>query len=509
MTTDDESIATLQINDPDIAPIYTAFKNSPHAPDNSQYLTCSETTKAYLTQWPLLQMVNDVLYRQWIDGHRKVKWLQCVIPRCLINKVLSDAHGGMTDGHFAARKTLQQVNRRSYWLTWRSDTQRFCRQCVDCNKYHRGHAPRHGEMQQMNVGAPMERLGIDLCGPFPTSNGNRYILTSICYFTEWAEAVPIPNKEAHTVARALVEHVYTRFGTPLQQLSDQGREFDNNLMHEICRLLHVDKVRTTSYRPNTNGQVERLHRSINAMIGKMIGENQKTWTEILPLVMSAYRAAIHSATGYSANYLTLGREVNTPLDLWLQAPNAEQLNADDYVDALTERMRYAADIVRQNLQMQACTNKRYYDVKVRQQRFLRGDWVYYFVPRRRPGKCIKWQKLYDGPFLVIDVVGPVNCIIQRSPKAQPIVTHVDKLKLYLTETPVSWLETDIISPVNQNTSMADDVATGSHGPIPAVTAVQTSQTVLLEIPEQAEIDSARRPCRHRTMPPHLQTFILY
>ena len=145
-------------------------------------------------------MKNGVLYRRWIDGHRNTKWLQCLIPRSMVTTVLQQAHCGITGGHFAVQKTLQQINRRCYWKTWRGDTSRFCRQCKECNTYRRGTAPRRAEMQQMTTGAPMERIGIDLSGPFPVSQGNRYILSVICHYTRWAEAIPIPNKEALTVA---------------------------------------------------------------------------------------------------------------------------------------------------------------------------------------------------------------------------------------------------------------------------------------------------------------------
>ena len=255
--------------------------------------------------------------------------------------------------------------------------------------------------------------------------------------------------------KSLVENVYCRLGVPLRQLSDQGREFDNSLMSGVCNLLKIDKIRTTSYRPNTNGKCERVHRSINATIAKMIDANQRNWPDILPFVMAAYRAAVHDATGYSANFLMLGREVHSPIDLWLDTPDTSRLNVDDFVDAMQERMHYAAQLVRENLNTQSVRNKRYYDMKFHKHQFQQGDWVYLFVPRRRPGKCIKWDRLHHGPYLVIDRIGPVNSIIQRSDKADPIVTHIDKLKLYHGLTPQSWIDT--IPSLNIDTQQSTDV----------------------------------------------------
>ena len=132
------------------------------------------------------------------------------------------------------------------------------------------------------------------------------------------------------------------------------------------------------------------------------------------------------------------------------------LNVDDFVDSMQERMRYAADLVRENLKLQSVRNKRYYDMKVHKHQFQKGDWVYLFVPRRRKGKCIKWKRLYHGPYLVIDHIGPVNYVIQRSEKADPIVTHIDKLKLYHGLTPQSWLDT---IPLRDNNAIDIDQST--------------------------------------------------
>ncbi len=61
-------------------------------------------------------------------------------------------------------------------------------------------------MQSYNVGAPMERMVLDVIGPPPLSaRGNKYLLIVTDYFTKWPEAFPIPNQETVTIAKALVK----------------------------------------------------------------------------------------------------------------------------------------------------------------------------------------------------------------------------------------------------------------------------------------------------------------
>ena len=138
----------------------------------------------------------------------------------------------------------------------------LCRRCPNCNEYFRGKLVRQGPLQPVIAGAPYERWYIDLTGPHPKSDsGHVYILTSIDAFTKWTEAFPLRNKEAETAAKVLVEQVFCRSGTPISVVSDRGRKIGGNIMRNICRMLGVDKLRTTPYKPSTN-QVERLHLSL-------------------------------------------------------------------------------------------------------------------------------------------------------------------------------------------------------------------------------------------------------
>ena len=260
---------------------------------------------------------------------------------------------------------------------------RFCKRCEPCNEYHRGKLRHTGPLQPIIAGASYERWYIDLTGPHPRSErGHTYILTCVDAFTKWAEAFPLRSKEAEPVAKVLVEQVFCRFGSPVSLLSDQGKEVDGNVMRHVCRMLGIDKLRTSPYKPSTN-QVERLHRSINAILGKTVASHQKDWDTRLSFAMSAYRASRHESTGYTPNMLTLGTEVRAPADIMygsLDEPSKETY--DDYVENMRERMTSAYEETRAALQRAAERNKRYYHIRVRAKEYTKGQWVYYFNPRK-------------------------------------------------------------------------------------------------------------------------------
>ena len=94
------------------------------------------------------------------------------------------------------------------------------------------------------------------------------------------------NKKVTAVARALAEQVFTRHGMPVQIPSDQGMKWIPPSCAKTCRLYGV-KVRTTAYKPSTNGAVERFPRIINSMLGKVVSTCQRDWVEWLSYVLAA------------------------------------------------------------------------------------------------------------------------------------------------------------------------------------------------------------------------------
>jgi len=114
-------------------------------------------------------------------------------------------------------------------------------------------------MQIPLVGEPWIRVSVDITGPHTRSSKyNQYILTLVDHFSKWAEAIPLRNHIAPTVARALVTHVFSRFGDPHQLLTDRGTEFESELFKELMRRMKIDKLRTTMFHTSWNGVVERF-----------------------------------------------------------------------------------------------------------------------------------------------------------------------------------------------------------------------------------------------------------
>jgi len=178
------------------------------------------------------------------------------------------------------------------------------------------------------------------------------------------------------------------------------------------------------------------------MLGKIVSENQRDWVTHVAYVLTAYNATEHSATGYSPNMLVYGRELRFPNELLYTDVDDKEIASVSPVEYVTERQvlfKKAFTLARDSLGTAAERSKKRYDKRVKPAVYNEGDWVYYFCPRHRVGKSPKWQRFYSGPFLVIQKLWVVNMRIQRSPRANPMVVHVDKIKHCMGTTPVSWL----------------------------------------------------------------------
>jgi len=179
------------------------------------------------------------------------------------------------------------------------------------------------------------------------------------------------------------------------------------------------------------------------MLGKVASENQKNWDEYLPLVMAAYRASPHEATGLTPNRLILGRETEMPVDVVLGRPEEQRpefTSYDEFTDDLAARMETAFQFARKGLNKAAERRKKSYDLRVRGKDFAPGQWVWYYNPRRYKGRSPKWQRHYTGPYLIVKSIPPVNFVIQRTKNSVPQVVHADKLKLWGGEPLPSWLD---------------------------------------------------------------------
>ena len=422
-----EDLRKDQEKDPDLK-IILEWKNGDSRPVWEDVARHSQNVKSYWAQWDSIMVEDGILKRAMENTEGTETKVQLIIPRNRVPEVLKEIHDGSGGGHFGVSKTLEKLRQRFYWINCKEDVKEWCKKCVVCAGSNGPHRKRKAPMRQYNVGSPFERIAIDVAGPFPESNdGNKYIIVVMDYFSKWVEAYALPNQEAVTVAEALVKECICRFGVPRELHSDQGRNFESAVFQNICKILGINKTRTTALHPQSDGMVERMNRTINRYLSKVVSDHQRDWDRHLHLFLMAYRSAVHETTGQTPANILFGRELRLPCDLVFGSKPGEDLAGEDYVTCLRKRMDGIHERVRSNIQDASDKMKDHYDIRAEKGGYQPGDLVWLYNPQKRRGLSPKLQRNWEGPYEIMKRINDVVYRIRKTPNGKPRVVHFNRL----------------------------------------------------------------------------------
>ena len=141
-------------------------------------------------------------------------------------EMISQNHDSIYASHPGRKRTLDVICIRYWWPRMRQDVDKHVRECDECQRRKQGHEYRAplGEVREPTY--PFETTSMDICGPCPlTPRKNKYLLTFICNFTKYAEAIPIPDMTAEVCARGYATQIIARHGTGSILVTDHGRSF--------------------------------------------------------------------------------------------------------------------------------------------------------------------------------------------------------------------------------------------------------------------------------------------
>ena len=213
------------------------------------------------------------------------------VPSTLRRKIFDSLH---CLSHPGVRASVKLIKNRFYWPNIDKDIREWCRLCESCQQ---SKIQKHTRSAIMSFDIPSERFNtvhIDIVGPLkPISNIDnnsispyRYLLTCIDRTTRWIEACPLTDITASSVCHAFMNCWISRFGVPLHVVTDRGSQFESELFQELSKLVGFHRLRTTSYHPQANGLVERMHRSLKTSIMA----RKENWLISLPIVLMSLRA---------------------------------------------------------------------------------------------------------------------------------------------------------------------------------------------------------------------------
>ncbi|KAL7824866.1 hypothetical protein SRHO_G00343640, partial [Serrasalmus rhombeus] len=174
-------------------------------PDWDAVVWLGPVAKAIQSSWSSMRVVRGILCRVWEDPSNGRGLTQAVVPRRLRDAVLQAVHGLPGSGHFGITKTLGRLRQRFWWPGCRADVELHVHCCDVCAAKKGPAKAARAPLQPMQSGSPMERVAVDVLGPFPvTDAGNRFIIVFYqMYFIKFITI--LPNGRKPTLYRTRVQ----------------------------------------------------------------------------------------------------------------------------------------------------------------------------------------------------------------------------------------------------------------------------------------------------------------
>ena len=212
----------------------------------------------------------------------------------------------------------------------------------------------------------------------PSKGNVENVLIITYHFTRYAQAFPSKTQTALATAKLLWNNFILHYGFPEKIITDQGRNFESELIDHLCQVAGVKKLCTSPYHPQTNVQCECFNSTLLNMLGTLTPEQKKDWKNHVSAMVHAYNCTKNAATGFSPYYLLFGREPRLPVDVEFGLQRGNQkgpLSESNYVSQLRRRLKFAHNKAKQVASKQQVRHKGLYDRKCRGATLDVGDLV--------------------------------------------------------------------------------------------------------------------------------------
>ena len=460
-----------------------------HGDDRPKVLLFTDVDQRILyKEYHKLRILNDLVYRQGEDFNGLTS-VQLVISKEMVNGILDGIHKVAYGGHLGRKKTTAKMLDRFYRPGLREAIKSYIRTCDVCQKVKSLNPKITAEMRILSPQYTNQMIASDFAGPFKvTARGNKYIQVITDLFSKTLLIKATTSKLAQVAAENIAHDWCCTYGIPEACLTDGGREYQSKVWDALCELLDIQRLKTTPFHPQADGQSERAVQTVKRMIASFVDEAQDNWDLNLPQLTFAYNSSVHRMTGYSPFEVMLARKPRIPLDLMyptqsdLGRPHREanasisfadhvdefesgheeidefdqmedidpstllSTNVANYVNQCKDVMETCFAHVRKNKSTRMLQAKEYTDRKIKKKSYSVGDLVLCNHPYLKHGASRGLAIKYYGPFRIIGInKNGCDYLIKKhkSPRSRIRHIHKNNIKIYFDR---GWDQLEEIEP---------------------------------------------------------------
>jgi hypothetical protein len=352
----------------------------------------------------------------------------------------------ISGGHSGMKRTLEKIRRNYTWKGMAKDVKNWVTSCNVCQTS-KSSVPTKTYTRRIPISdsTPWQNIAMDIVGPLPTSrNSMKYILTIGDYATRFVEAHAMRSARTEEVIDIFLNKHVTRYGPPETILTDNGKQFAELQLIRIIKMLQAKKIYTSIYHPQTDGFLERSHKTL-AQILRSYG-NEDTWDEHLPFAVFTLNTSINSTTNETPFKLLYGYDPRIPLEEDItrayrmedkEGHRAPKPWTSDAIDAaykhIIQLRKNATDHFNAVQQQKEDKDKQTDEGKHEDITYEEGQLVW----MKTPGDLKKFDLRFLGPFRVKKRISPTTYIIADldNPRKEKMV-HVQNLKKVNTRQPM-------------------------------------------------------------------------
>lgn len=306
------------------------------------------TTLRLLKQWQKLSLMDEILYRVAKDPATGKKRFQYVVPQSLRSDVLRGCHEDA--GHQGQLRTLHLVKQRFYWAGVERDVGDHVKCCTRCVVSKTPEPEGRAPLESVKTTAPLQLVCVDFWTAEDAKNRTVDVLVVTDHYTKLSHAFCCSDQTAKQVARKLWDNFFCFYGFPERIHSDQGANFESELIAALLQISGVKKSHTTAYHPMGNGLAERFNRTLGNMIRALPPRDKQSWPQMLHTLAFMYNCTVHETTSFPPFYLMFGRIPRLPVDVLFKSVLREdsEVAYPKFVDSLQKDLREAMLLVDKN-----------------------------------------------------------------------------------------------------------------------------------------------------------------
>ena len=289
--------------------------------------------------------------------------MQLVLPTAQREVALRGCHDEV--GHLGLECMLDLMRDRFFWPCMAVQAKEHIGKCCPCLAF-KARQPK-APLENIMATHPLELVHLNYLCLEPGKGLEENVLVITDHFTRYAQAYVTRTQMAQKMAKTLWDKFIVHYGLPKKILMDHGCNFESQLVADICGLMGVQKIRTSPYHPQTNGQCKRFNSTLINMLGTLPKEKKSEWKNHIGTLVHAYNCTQNSAMGFSPYYLMFGRQPCLPVDvaLGLAPCTITEPDTTKFVQKLREWTKWAHKKAEAFQAKEAQRHKHNYDRKSR------------------------------------------------------------------------------------------------------------------------------------------------